>query len=421
MDLTMEQLNNSKYAYEAWDRAIKQGYVYKSIQKYVGQELYNLLIGGVAGIVLSVGLVMVGSGVGAAIGAGLGGFFNAGNPAAAIATAELGATIGKTVAQMTLAALGVYMIVEYVAEHAWEIGQFAIAAFDLAVNQAPYLAGQAYETLMDLAARYFAEAVGLFCGFLVFAVATLIMVKMATSKSKSAIEVRELFESKLNQMCKGIVQYILPKAQELRFKLQPKGMAKFAVVKGGVGPGKMSVITTAARYARRVMPRVVDPITRMVRFRSFSELDAYLRSEGFKLTGVKEFGPDGSGGKQIFYERGNVCCRVKTHGDKGGPREATPHISFGLNDGTGTEWNNDLSKFSFDGKLAFKNNGQPARFKPVPGGTNPKDFQGIQGGLDASPGDTMQDAWAQRTHFNTKPGFNWSGVDQAISGAPVSK
>ena len=332
MEINTEQLANSGYAYLDWEKAVNEGYVYKSIEKYVGKELYNLMIGGLAGVVLAVGSVVVGSAVGAGVGAALGGYFSAGNPAVATATAELGATIGRTVAEAGLAALGVLMIVDYIGEHLWEIGRYTIAAYDLTTNQAPYFSGPLYETLMDLAARWFAEAVGMFCGFLVFAIAACILVR--TAKNKSAVEVKDLFESKLNEMCKGIVQYIMPRAAELKYKLQPKGRGRFVVVSGGVGPGEMSIVTTTSRLARRIMPRLVDQGTRMVTFRTFADLDAYLKSEGFRLTNVGEWGKPG--GKQLFYERGNVCCRVKTLGDKTGPREGKAHISFGMNDGTGT-------------------------------------------------------------------------------------
>jgi hypothetical protein len=413
MEINAEQLSNSYYAYLAWEKAVNEGYVYKSIEKYVGKELYNLMIGGLAGIVLAVGSVVVGSAVGAGVGAALGGYFSAGNPAVATATAELGATIGKTVAEVALAALGVLTIVDYIGSHLWEIGRYTMAAYDLATNQAPYFSGPLYTTVIDLAARWFAEAVGMFCGFLVFAIATCILVRTARSKNKSAVEVRDLFESKLNQMCKGIVQYIMPRAAELQYKLQPSGRGRFVVVSGGVGPGEMSIITKTSQFARRIMPRVVDKGNGMVIFKSFQDLNSYLTSEGFRLTSVGEWGP--KGGKQLFYERGNVCCRVKTLGDEFGARKATPHISFGMNDGLGTAWYNDMAKFSFDGRLAFKNNTPASRFSAFEkDGTTPQRYIGIQGGKDLRNGDLMQDQWAARTHFNLDSKFQWTGLERVM-------
>jgi hypothetical protein len=415
MEINAEQLSNSYYAYVAWEKAVNEGYVYKSIEKYVGQELYNLMIGGLAGIVLAVGSVVVGSAVGAGVGAALGGYFSAGNPAVATATAELGATIGKTVAEVALAALGVLTIVDYIGSHLWEIGRYTMAAYDLATNQAPYLSGQLYNTVIDLSARWFAEAVGMFCGFLVFAIATCVLVRMAQSKSKSAVEIKDLFESKLNQMCKGIVQYIMPRAAELQYKLKPAGRGRFVVVSGGVGPGEMSIIARTSQFARRIMPRIVDQITCRVLFRSFQDLNSYLTSEGFRLTSVGEWGP--KGGRQLFYERGNVCCRVKTMGDAFGDRAGVPHISFGMNDGLGTAWYNDMAKFSFDGRLSFKNNTPLSRFSAFEkDGTTPQRYIGIQGGKDLRDGKLMQDQWAARSHFNLEGNFSWAGVEKAMQG-----
>lgn len=410
------------YAWTAWSRAVDKGYVYDSIARNVGKECFNLLAGGLVGVVAAVGGVMVCSAAGAAAGAALGGYLSAGNPAAAYATAELGATIGRTIAETALVALGVYSIAVYMADHMWEIGSLAIAAYDLAVNQMPYFTGQVYEFLLDISARWFAEAVGVFCGFLVFAIACLVLARMASSpKGQTAAQsVKDLFDSKLNEICNGIVKWIVPRAQELRYKMQPAGKIKFSVINGGVAPEQMSMISRVLQFTRGFMPRVVNASTRLVACRTFAELDSTLTSNGFRLTNVSEWGPPG--GRQLFYERGNICCRIKTMGDAQGPRAGSPHISFGVNDGLGTTWYNDMAKLTADGRLTFKLDTPASRFNPTenitsPGTPTPQRYIGIQGGRQQGNPNALQDAWAANCHFNMPQGFSWQGLDAALRAA----
>ncbi len=409
------------YAWTAWDRAVINGYVTESIRRHVGEECFTLLVGGLAGVVAAVGGVMVASASGAAIGGALGGYFSAGNPAAAYASAELGATIGRVIAETALAALGVISVAVYMADHMWEVGRLAIAAYDIAVNQLPYLAGEVYDLLLDLSARWFAEAVGIFCGFLVIAIAALVMARYLKSEKGQtrAQSVRDLFDSKLNQMCNGLVKWIVPRAEELRYKMQPAGKLKFAVINGGVGPEQVSVITRVVRFTRSFMPRVVNGSTKLVNCSTFAELDGLLRSNGFKLSTVKEWGP--AGGKQLFYERGNVCCRLKTKGDRAGKRENTPHISFGVNDGVGTGWYNDIAKVRYDGKLTPKLLTPRERFQVTenvtnPGTPTPQRYVSIVGGRTPGNHELLQDAWAADCHFNMPSNFSWVGLEAALRG-----
>lgn len=414
--------DQTEYVWTAWSRAIDKGYIKDSIVNHVGEECFNLLAGGLVGIVAAVGGVMVCSAAGAAAGAALGGYLSAGNPAAAYATAELGATIGRTIAQTALVVLGVGSILVYMADHMWEIGSLAIAAYDLTVNQLPNFAGPVFEFLLDMAARWFAEAVGLFCGFLVFAIACLVLARVAVSKKgqTAAQSVRDLFDSKLNEICNGIVKWIVPRAQELRYKMQRVGKIKFSVINGGVSPDQMSMLSRVLRFTRGFMPRIVDGSTRVVNCSTFVELDSLLTSNGFRLTNVSQWGP--AGGRQLFYERGNICCRVKTMGDAQGPRGGKPHISFGVNDGLGTAWYNDMAKVAADGRLTFKLDTPAARFNPVenitnPGKATPQRYIGIQGGRQQGNPGALQDAWAANCHFNMPQDFSWQGLDAAIRAA----
>jgi hypothetical protein len=411
------------YAWTAWERAVNQGYVKDAIKRRVGEECYNLLAGGLVGVVAAVGGVMVCSAAGAAAGAAIGGYFSAGNPAAITATAELGATIGKTIAETALIALGLASVVYYIADHMWEIGRLAIAAYDIAVNQLYTVGGELYNLLLDLAARWFAEAVGVFCGFLVFAIAMLVIARTAATKEgqSRALQVKELFDSKLNQICKGIVQWIVPRAQELRYKMQPAGKIKFAVINGGIGPESVGLIQRSLMVTRRVMPRLVDPGSKLVRLTSFTKLHETLVQEGFRLTEAKPWGPQG--GQQLFYERQNICVRVKTMGDKAGPRANQAHISMGVNDGLGTAWTNDLAKVTAEGKLTAKLDIPHDKFNPFETITDPNNptlqrFVGIIKEADAAGGQQKMDAWGKSCHFNMPGNFQWTGLDGVLRSVP---
>ncbi len=408
------------YAWIAWEHACAKGYIDNSVKRHVGEECFKVLVGGLVGVVAAVGGVMVCSAAGAAAGAAIGGYFSAGNPAAAYATAELGATIGKTIAETALLALGIYSVVTYIGENVWEIGRLAIAAYDIAVNQLWCVGGDLYNTLLDLAARWFAEAVGLFCGLLVFAIATLVIARVAQTKGPDgktrAQSVKDLFDSKLNDLCKGLVQWIVPRAAELRFKHQPSGKVKFAVVHGGVGPEQVGMLQRTLQVTKRVMPKLVNGQTKLVKLKSIQEMDQVLRQEGFKLTAAQEYGPPG--GKQLFYQRGNLCVRIKTKGDAGGPRADTPHISMGVNDGLGTAWYNDLAKVGADGRLTFKAQTTVDKFKPFEqDGKTPQRFISILGGKTQGNPKDINDAWAQNCHFNLDAGFSLTGLEAILRSA----
>lgn len=411
----MAVIGNTGYAWEAWERAVDKGYVDNSIRRHVGEECFNLLVGGMAGVVAAVGGVMVCSAAGASVGAALGGYLSAGNPAAIYATAELGATIGRTIATTALTVLGVASIAIYLTDHMWEIGSLAIAAYDLAVNQIPVFDGPMHQFLLDQAARWFAEAVGLFCGFLVFAIACLVIARVAKSEKGQTVSqsVRDLFDSRLNDVCKGLVQWVVPRAQDLRYKRQPAGKLKFAVINGGVGPEQMSMISRVLQFTRNFMPQVVNPSTRLVAPKDIAQLNHVLTSNGFKLTTVSEWGPQG--GKQLFYERGNICCRVKTKGDASGPRTGQAHLSVGVNDGLGTAWYNDMAKVAVDGRLTFKATNAAEKFQPMltmsDGTRVPQRFIGLYGGLEKGNPAALQDAWAANCHFNMPSGFSWRGLE----------
>jgi hypothetical protein len=401
------------YAWAAWEHAVAKGYIEDAVLRNVGEECFNVLAGGLVGVIAAVGGVMVCTGAGAAAGAAIGGYFSAGNPAAAYATAELGATIGKTIAETALLAFGIYSVVSYVGDHVWEIGRLAIAAYDIAVNQLWCVAGDLYNTLLDLAARWFAEAVGMFCGLLVFAIATLVMARVAQAKGADgktrAQTVKDLFDSKLNDICKGLVQWIVPRAQDQRYKYQPSGKVKFAVIHGGIGPEQTGMLQRTLMITKRVMPKLVNPQTKLVKVKNILELDQILRQEGFQLTAVQEFGPPG--GKQLFYQRGNLCVRIKTMGDRGGPRANTPHISMGVNDGLGTAWYNDLAKVGADGRLTFKAQTTAEGFKPIDHDGNPQRFISILGGKTKGNPTEINDSWGQNCHFNLDTAFSLTGLD----------
>jgi hypothetical protein len=55
----MTDSEKAGYAWTAWSFGVEKGYVNDAIARNVGKECFNLLAGGLAGVVLAVGGVMV--------------------------------------------------------------------------------------------------------------------------------------------------------------------------------------------------------------------------------------------------------------------------------------------------------------------------------------------------------------------------
>lgn len=148
---------------------------------------------------------------------------------------------------------------------------------------------------------------------------------------------------------------------------------------------------------------------RTVRCGSMVELHTLLRREGLNVVRNDSYGPPG--GRQLFYRSGGVVVRIKTLGDEKGYRANQPHLSIGLVDEAGLDWQHERGKFTASGRLTAKSIVTPESFQVVDHDGNPQRFIVIQGGEYDGP---SPDTWAQSTHFPLPEGFDATGAEQII-------
>jgi hypothetical protein len=396
----------------AWKQAWDKGYVQDAVTRYAGADFWDIAKNAVIGIAGGLAAVFVCQVGGAAAGAGLAAYLTAGNPVAALAGGEIGATIGATIAEAGLTLLGVAFLVEFVKDHVWICGVHAVAAYDLIVNQAPVLAGQLFDLTIDYAARQMAEAIGVFCGLVLMALVLWVTKRIASSRQ--AQNFAELTNSFLNDKASRLLGWMVPRLSELASRSRNITSAAARTAAAGVPASVMSTLQAAKAVARPLLARLVNPNSRLMTCRSLAELhDAFVR-EGFELVRVEPYGP--RGGWQIFWRRGNVLARFKTRGETGGPRANQPHLSIAYNDGNGFQWQNDLGKFTYDGRVACKAQSDPSPNARRP--FSPTDFQGNPQRFILLPtnySEAAVDAWAARTHFNAPAGFDLNGVGNMAS------
>ncbi len=189
------------------------------------------------------------------------------------------------------------------------------------------------------------------------------------------------------------------------------------VLKGGLDAATQTALEQAKEVMPRVMNRIVDGSSNLVKPVEFKVFHRTMQEEGFSLYEADTFGPEG--GYQLFYRKGNVVARFKTKGNAPGApaRVGDPHISFSLTDGQALKWENDLAKINAQGKLRPKMIVEADKMPRmnvdmIEKGTRP--YWYVE---DRSLTKAGQDAWANATHFNTPAGFRWDGLEEII--APV--
>ena len=171
----------------------------------------------------------------------------------------------------------------------------------------------------------------------------------------------------------------------------------------------MSEYTEVKEKAVKLMNLIVDADTRLVRFASLLALHDSLNRHGFRLIQKQSYGP--AGGYQIFYASGRLLVRIKTRGDEKGPRANQPHLSVSLYDGRALDWQNDQAKINARGRVEPKAMTTAERFQPIDFQGNPQRFVLILGGQYDGAG---ADPWANRTHFQFPPAFDFNGADQLL-------
>ena len=396
----------------SWNRAWDEGYVEAAVLDHVGKDAADVLKGVLIGTAAGLMALFIGETVGAVAGSAVGAYFSAGNPAAAMATGKLGAFIGRTIVKGALVVMGIVFLVEYLVTHIEDVGRYAIDAYDYAVRQAPVFEGPAYDLTIDLAARALAEAIGVLFSLILSALVIYTTQRLAQNEGSDGL--KQLTESKLTQWSTGLIKWLIPNLSNLRMRqLRESGRSRLRLIEGGLPDSTMSPLKTAVVSAKGIMPRLVNGGTGKISVASITQLHSILTAAGFKLVKVDDWGPPG--GKQLFYQLGNVLIRFKTLGDERGPRANQPHLSAAFNDGRGFDWQNDMAKFTATGKVEPKVITDPAAFKPA------ADFQNNPHRFVLLPtrfnmGEV--DAWAGRTHFNAIKGFDMKGLPEILKTAP---
>lgn len=402
--------NVMNYASIAWNRAWEQGYVSDSIAYHAGQDFLQVAGGAIVGAAAGLAVVFIGQMGGAAAGAALGAYISAGNPVVAIAVGQLGAQVGRTVAVAGLTVLGIAFLVEYVGEHVADCAANLLCAYDALVNQADQFFGPAQALIIDMAARQIAESIGVFCGLIVGAIVMYMTYRLIAAKTAGQTKPNliELVESKFNKMSNGLIDWIAPRLSELRQKPRGGGLR---LIQGGLASDTMTPLTAAMRTAKTVLPRLVDPVTNMMKVSTLAEVARILREEGFTLIKAEPYGPPG--GYQFFWSKGNVLARFKTLGESRGPRASRPHLSLGFNDGRGLDFVNDIGKFNANGKILAKVVSNPETFQTRDFQGNPQKFVLLPTNFEVA----AVDAWANQVHWNAPAGFNAAGAAELAATA----
>jgi hypothetical protein len=128
-------------------------------------------------------------------------------------------------------------------------------------------------------------------------------------------------------------------------------------------------MSQAIRYP--LIRGLIDPKTNLVRFASLKETHNFLVNSRLQLVDKEPYGI----GFHLFYIRGDILIRIKTHGDSSGPRENQAHLSIA----------------NWSGSLEYKDEwGKADRTGLVRGApTRKNNFENFS-------------LWALATHFNFK-------------------
>jgi len=404
----VQQTDALNLCWQAWNRAWEKDYVGESVSYHATADFWGVAKGAIIGAAGGLAAVFIAETGGAVAGGALAAYFTAGNPAAVSIGAEGGFLIGQTLAEGCLTVLGIFFLYEFVKDHIGLMYPNIVSAYDLMVNQAPYFTGQTLGLMVDLAAREIAEAIGVFCGLILAALVLYVTWKITSTKIGQQPSFQELVTSRLNKGAQDLAQWLIPRLGLLRRKVGPP---KLRLLEGGLPASTVNTLVSATQTAKSLMSKLVGRATKTLNARSLQEIDETLTDAGFSLIKAEEYGPPG--GYQLFWQKGNVLVRFKTLGEKTGPRANTPHLSAAFNDGRGLDWQNDLGKFNFDGKIVAKVITAADKLKPQDFQGNPQKFVLVPQQFDIR----AVDAWAAQTHFNADLKFKLDGLDAILKRA----
>jgi len=421
---TVDRINNVRRAWAiAWDKS----YFKEAMIAYTEPDFFTFVGGLIPGLLAALFAPIIGEAAGGMIGTALGSLITAVTGQAEVipVLASWGATAGLLAADAALAYMGIMFIKDFIVPRIGAVGQHFGKGCLLAYNSPP----QSSDTQLDPAAKELAEGGGYFLGLVLMGLVLYLM--------KGPMDrIAKMNASLLEKTCPGLTDWVARNGSKLmdRFKNGPTrntgeppkvppptavpegtvGTFEPRVIEGGLEPGTRTTLDAAKESVGQILPSLLGRGGQKVLPRGIGALDGILTK--FKLVRAEKWGPDaGKTGWQLFWQKDNVLVRFKTTGENAGPRANKPHLSIGYNDARGFDWQNDMAKFTYDGKVAAKVITDPAKFKPEADFQgNPQRFVLLPTNFDMS----AVDAWAARTHFNADPPFDLTGLDGIVARAP---
>ena len=205
----MEYARRLGYVDAAWTKC-QAAYAEEAIVKQVGEDASEILQGILAGLLLAMGVLILTTGVGAAVG-GTVGALGAGVGAlpGAVAGADLGLAIGNGI----LAWAGIGFLSLYIGSHLGDLGRRFKSAIAMAWDS------NGDRMAIDLAAREFAEGLGLLVSLVLQAI--VVFVAKGASKQGTAVALAQLRDSLLFKSCPKLEPWLVKNYPKLRAKYIP--------------------------------------------------------------------------------------------------------------------------------------------------------------------------------------------------------
>lgn len=408
-----------------WQMALDKGYFDQAITDYTVPQFSQFIGGLIPGLLMALMVPVIGQVGGSIAGAALGSLIG---PEGTVIGGRAGQVLGGAAASFILLKWGLEFIRDFILPKVGMVGEH----LSKGVSQAWDAGGwgpSARARLQDEAAREIATGIGVLFGLLLMGL-VLVIIK---DPVKGLTKLRNSF---LGRTCTGLVDWIQNNVESLKeryrngpTRIQSGGAGaptaleraqqrwgQAAVIEGGLDPKTQTSLDSARSTVKQVLPFVIGT-GRTVSPGTLAELDGRLTQRfGFRLIRADPYGPnEGKTGWQLFWQKGNVLVRFKTTGENAGPRKGIPHLSIGFNDGKGLDWQNDLAKFTYDGKVVAKVITNPEKFNPTDFQGNPQKFVLLPTAFDMA----AVDEWAAKTHFNVEARFTLDGLQAILQRAPA--
>ncbi len=197
------------YVDAAWTRC-QVAYAEEAIVKQVGEDATEILQGVLAGLFLAMGILVLTTGIGAVVGGAVGAL---GAGVGAIPGAVAGADFGLVIGNGILAWAGLGLLGIYIGSHLGDLGRH----FRSAIARAWDSGGD--RMAIDVAAREFAEGLGLLLSLLLQAL--VVFLTKGAAKQGTGVSLAQLRDSLLFKRCPRLEPWLVKNFPRLRAKYVP--------------------------------------------------------------------------------------------------------------------------------------------------------------------------------------------------------